>query len=124
MQLDVGKVGGAEEDREHLHSGQQFRIGHQRQIDQALDRTFLQIAPHCIVFGLDLFPGRVRRDIDAEKAQAGEGAVDGLGSSQLPFTYRWNFPTDAVRFDPAGITIQFNLYAIGLENLTGGLAGE
>ena len=39
IQMEVGKVGGSDQDREHMHGGLQFRIGHQRQIDQALDRA-------------------------------------------------------------------------------------
>ena len=34
--------------------------------------------PDRLVFGLDLLPGRVCRDVDAEQAQARERAVDGL----------------------------------------------
>ena len=76
--MKVGKVGGASKDREHLHGGLQFRIGHQRQIDQALDRAPIEGLPDRLVFGLDLLPGRVRRQVDAEQAQARERAVDGL----------------------------------------------
>ena len=34
----------------------QFRIGHQRQVDQVLDRTPVQGLPDRLVFSLDLLP--------------------------------------------------------------------
>ena len=76
--MKVGEVGGGSKDREHLHGGLQFRIGHQRQIDQALDRAPIEGLPDRLVFGLDLLPGRVCRQVNAEQAQARERAVDGL----------------------------------------------
>ena len=76
--MNVGKVGGGGKDREHLHRSLQFRIGHYRQIDQALDRAPIEGWPECIVFGLNLLPRRVCRDVNAEQAQARERAVDGL----------------------------------------------
>jgi hypothetical protein len=36
--MEVGMIGGGGKDREHLHGGLHFRIGNQRQVDQALDR--------------------------------------------------------------------------------------
>ena len=53
-------------DREHLHGGLQFRIGHQRQIDQALDRAPIEGLPDRLVFGLDLLRGGVCRQVNAE----------------------------------------------------------
>ena len=61
-----------------MHRGLQFRIGHQRQVDQILNRAPIEIPPERFVFGLGLFPGRVCRDVDAEQAQARERAVNGL----------------------------------------------
>jgi len=81
--MEVGKVGGLHQGREHLHGGLQFRIGHQRQVDQVLDRAPIQIAPDRLVFGLDLFPGRVCREVNAEQAQARERVVDSLRVSPL-----------------------------------------
>ncbi len=78
IQTEVGKVGGRTKDREHLHGGLQFRIGHQRQINQALDRAPIEGLPDRLVFGLDLLLGRVRRKVNAEQAQAGECAVHSL----------------------------------------------
>jgi hypothetical protein len=84
--VKVGKVGGGSKDREQLHRGLQFWIGHYRQIDQALDRAPIEGLPDRLVFGLDLFPGRVCRDFDV--AQAGElfqGFLSGGGEPlQLP----------------------------------------
>ena len=77
-QLEVGKCGGASKDREHLHGCLYFRIGHQRQIDQTLDRAPAEGLPHRLVFGPDLLEGRVCRQVNAEQAQARERAVDGL----------------------------------------------
>ena len=61
-----------------MHRGQHVRIGHQRQIDQVLDRALIEGLPDRLVFGLGLLPGRVRREVNAEQAQAREHAVDGL----------------------------------------------
>ena len=77
-QLVVGKVGWREQGREHIHGGPHFRIAHQRQIDQTLDRLALKVVPDRLRFGLDMLPGRVGRDVDAEKAQAGDCAGHGL----------------------------------------------
>ncbi len=68
--MEVGKVGGRSKDREHLHGGLQCRIGHQRQIDQALDSPPIEGLPDRVVFGLDLLPRRVCRQVNAEQAQA------------------------------------------------------
>ena len=78
-QIEVGEVGGWVRGRKDLHGSLQFRIGHQRQVNQALDRVSLQIAPERLVFGLNLFPSRMRRDVNAEQTQAGERAGHGLG---------------------------------------------
>src|ERR1700675_2341116 len=61
-----------------MHGGLHFRVGHQRQVDQVLNRAPIEIPPDRLVFGLDLLPGRVRRDVDAEQAQARERAGHGL----------------------------------------------
>ncbi len=61
-----------------MHGGLYFRIGHQRQIDQALDRAPTEGLPDSLVFGLDLLGGWVCRQVNAEPAQAGERTVDGL----------------------------------------------
>ncbi len=66
------------EDREHLHRCQQFRIGHARQFDQSLDGAPTEITPDRRKFSLDLFPARVRRQVDAEQAQTRERVVQGL----------------------------------------------
>jgi hypothetical protein len=68
--VKVGKVSVAQQGREHLHRGLLFRIGHQRQIDQGLDRAAIEELPDRLVFGQDLFPGRMCRDVNAEQAQA------------------------------------------------------
>ena len=70
--MKVGKVGGRRQSREHARGGLLFRIGHQRQIDQTLDRAPVEVLPEHLVFGLDPFPGGVRRNIDAEQSQARE----------------------------------------------------
>ncbi len=77
-QIEVGKVSGVKKDRQQTHRGVQFRIVHQRQVDQVLDRAPLQVAPDLLVLGLDLRRVRVCRKVDAEQAQASECAVDGL----------------------------------------------
>jgi len=61
-----------------LHDDLQFRIAHQGQINQALDRAPIEGLPDRLVFGLDLLLGRVGREVDAEQAQAHECAVHGL----------------------------------------------
>ena len=71
----VGKVGGGSKIREDLHGGRQLRVGHQRQIDQALDRAPTESLPDRFVFGLDLLLGGMRRHVDAQPAQAGERGV-------------------------------------------------
>ena len=71
-QMEIGKVGGGRKEQEHLHGGLQFRIGHQRQIDQALDRAPTESLPDRLVFGLDLLLGRMRGHVDAKPAQARE----------------------------------------------------
>jgi hypothetical protein len=76
--MEVGKVRGDYKSREHLHNGLQLRIGHQRQIDQALDRAPIEGLPSRLVFGLDLIPGRVCGQVNAEQAKTRERAVDGL----------------------------------------------
>jgi hypothetical protein len=76
--VKVGKVGGTQQGREHLHRGLLFRIGHQRQIDQALDRAAIEGLPDRFVFDLDLIPGRMFRDVNAEQAQARQRASHGL----------------------------------------------
>ncbi len=76
--MNVGKVGGGGKDREHLHRSLQFRIGHYRQIDQALDRAPIEGLPDRLEFGLDLLEVRVCRQVNAEQAEARERAVDGL----------------------------------------------
>src|SRR5277367_6633302 len=76
--MKVSEEGGRSKDREHLHGGLQFRIGHQREVDQALDRASIEGLPDRLVFGLDLIPSWVCGDVDAELAQAGECAVDSL----------------------------------------------
>ncbi len=78
IQKEVGKVGGGSKDREHLHGGLEFRIGHHRQIDQALDRAPIQGLPDRLVFGLDLLLGRVCRQVNSEQAQARERAGHSL----------------------------------------------
>jgi hypothetical protein len=57
----------------------QFRIGHQRQVNQVLDLPPFEILPKGFVFGLYLLPSRVCRDIDVEQPQAGQCAVHCLG---------------------------------------------
>src|SRR5471032_413251 len=76
--MEVGKVGAVKQGREQTHRGLQFRIGHQRQVDQTLDRVPSQVAPDRIVFRLDLFLGRVCREVNAEQSQARKRAVDAL----------------------------------------------
>ena len=76
--MKVGHVGGGSQDRERLHGGLLFRIGHQRQIDQALDRAPIEGLPDRLVFGLALLPRRVCRQFDAEQAQARERAGHSL----------------------------------------------
>src|ERR1700691_1246754 len=61
-QMEVRKGGGVGKDQQWAHCGLQFRVGHQRQIDQILDRAWVEIAPECLVFGLDLLPRRMSRD--------------------------------------------------------------
>jgi len=78
IQTEVGKVSGGSKDGEHLHGGLQFRIGHQWQIDQALDRAPIESLPDRFEFRLDMLPCRVRWNVNAEQAQARERAVDGL----------------------------------------------
>src|SRR3984957_19325039 len=90
--MKVCKVGGGSEDREQLHCGLQFRIGHQRQIDQALDRAPGECPPDRVVFRLDLRRGRVRRHLDAEQTQARECAIDCFGIFRLAcmeLAFRW-----------------------------------
>src|SRR5258708_35318575 len=53
-------------------------MGHPRQIDQALNRASIEGLPDRLVFALDLFPGRVRRNINPEQAQARERTLHGL----------------------------------------------
>ncbi len=77
-QPEVSKVGGRTKDREDLHGGLQFRICHQRQINQALDRAPVEGLPDRLVFGQDLLLGRARRKVNAEQAQARECAVHSL----------------------------------------------
>jgi hypothetical protein len=79
--VEVGKVGGNEQSREHLHGRLQFRIDHQRQIDQALDRAAIEGLPDLLVFGLDPLQGRVCRQVNAEQAEARERG----GQSLLEF---------------------------------------
>ena len=55
-----------------MDRGLHFRIGHYRQIDQALGRAPIEDLPDRLVFGLDLFPGRVCRQVDAEQAEPDE----------------------------------------------------
>src|SRR5712691_9418087 len=81
--MEVGKVGGGSKDREHLHGGLQFRIGHERQIDQALGRASIEGLQDCLVFGPDLLEGRVCRQVNAEQVQARERAGHGLGIFRL-----------------------------------------
>src|SRR5271156_4350130 len=76
-QLKVGKCGRTSKDREHLHGCLYFRIGHQRQIDQTLDRVPAEGFPHRLVFGPDLLESRMCRQVNAEQTQASERAVDG-----------------------------------------------
>jgi len=66
--VKVGQVGGGSKERKRLHGGLQFRIGQERQIDQALDRAPIEGLPDRLVFGLDLLPGRVCRQVNAEQA--------------------------------------------------------
>src|SRR5580700_2115234 len=58
--------------RQNLYGGLQYRIGHRRQIDQALDRTPIEDLPDRFVFGLDVLLGGMRRYVDAQPAQACE----------------------------------------------------
>ena len=50
-----------------------------RQIDQVLDWASIEILPMGFIFELDLFPGRVRRKVNAKQVQARECAAQGLG---------------------------------------------
>jgi hypothetical protein len=61
-------VGGSRKDREHPHSGLQFRIGHQWQIDQALNRPLIEGLRDRLIFGLGLFRGWVSRQVDVEQS--------------------------------------------------------
>ena len=64
--MKVGLVGGCRKNRERPHGSLQSWIGHQRQIDQALDQAPIEGLPNRLVFGLDLLEGRVCRQVDAE----------------------------------------------------------
>src|SRR5260370_6063802 len=78
QQMGVDKISRLEQGREETHSGLQFRIGHQRQVDQAVDLALRQVAPDRLILRLNLLLGRVCREVDAEQAQTRENAVDGL----------------------------------------------
>ncbi len=43
-----------------------FRVGHRRQVDQTLDGSRAQVRPDFLVFMVNLFPGGMFRDLDAE----------------------------------------------------------
>ena len=83
--MKVGIVGRRHQRREYIHRGQDFRIGHQRQLDQALDRALIEEVPDRLVFGLDLLQGRVRGQVNAESAETRECTVDGLRVLTLHF---------------------------------------
>ena len=69
-QTEVGKPADFGKDREHWHCCLQFRIGHQRQIDQTFDRAPVEALPYRLVFGMDLLVGRMSWNVDAEQLQA------------------------------------------------------
>jgi hypothetical protein len=91
-EMEVGELGGANDGRDQLYGGLHFRIGHQRQLDQALDRSAIEGLPDRLVFGLGLFPGRVcgrsmpksRRQVSAEATACAFSAL-----TRWSRTFRW-----------------------------------
>ncbi len=75
--------------REDIHGGPNFRIGRQRQIDDALDRPLAERLPHLFILALDLVLGWMRRQVDAESSQTRQCAFDCLRVLRL----------DQVQFD-------------------------
>src|SRR5580704_858130 len=69
-QTGVGKLGGGKKGREHFHRSLQFRIGHQRQINQAFNGAPVESLRQSLAFALDLLLGGVSWQVDAESAQA------------------------------------------------------
>jgi len=69
-QIDVGEVRRREEDRQHAHRRLHLDVGHERQVDQALDRPVTETGPDLRVLGVDLFARGMGRHLDAEEAQA------------------------------------------------------
>ena len=79
VEVDVGIKCRAGEEREHTHGRAYFRIGHQRQVEQAFDRSFAKIAPNCVILGLNLLASGMRRHFDVEKPQTLKCAANTVG---------------------------------------------
>src|ERR1700754_1765382 len=76
VQIVVGENRRCGKRREHTHRNQHFGVGHERQVDQALDRPSVEVLPDFLIFRLHFFARRMRRHVDAEQTQAFERTAD------------------------------------------------
>src|SRR5260221_1272285 len=71
-QILIGEKRNLVETRKDARRDLNFRVGHRRQVDKALDGSRAQGPPDFLVFIVNLFPGGMVRHLDAEYAQAFE----------------------------------------------------
>ena len=75
-QILVGEHGRRHDRGEDVHGRAPDRIGHQRQVNQRLNRAVPDLLPDPLVFPPDLVLRRVRRPRDADAPQIVESHLD------------------------------------------------
>ena len=63
--------------RQNIHGRAQVRFGHQRQLEERLDRTVSDLLPHAVIFLPHFLVLRVRRPFDADMLQVFEAHLYG-----------------------------------------------